>query len=261
MGRNGLARQRAFRNQRSEREQDPIRRDQEARTGDRHLIFPAYPHRIRCSTDPRAALISADAAALVAADPLLAAAGAVAGDFPVEVRDAGLATLLHLILEQQVSIAAAAAMFRRLRETLGEITPEGILGLDDATMRRCGFSRQKAGYARDLARALQSGSFSFERVAGLDDTAALAALMELRGIGRWTAENYLLFALVRRDVFPAGDLALRIGWERLAGRPRPTEAELRERAAVWAPRRSAAAYLIWHYYLGTRGNSGGTRSA
>ena len=85
--------------------------------------------------------------------------------------------------------------------------------------------------------------------------------MELRGIGRWTAENYLLFALVRRDVFPAGDLALRIGWEGLTGGPRPSEAELRDRAAAWEPCRSAASYLIWHYYLGTRGNSRGTRSA
>jgi len=212
-------------------------------------------------TDPRAALIADDAAALTAADPALAEAAAVAAGFPVEVRAEGLATLLHLILEQQVSIAAAAVMFHRLAEILGEITPEGVLRLDDATMRSCGFSRQKAGYARGLAEAVRTGSFSFDRLRSLDDEAAVAVLMQLRGIGRWTAENYLLFALVRRDIFPAGDLALRIGWERLTGAERPSEMDLRARAAAWAPRRSAASYLIWHYYLGTRGNSRGTRSA
>ena len=211
--------------------------------------------------DSRAAAIAADAEVLAATDPLLAEAATVAAGFEIEVRAEGLATVLHLILEQQISIAAAAAMFRRLQETLGEITPEGVLRLDDATMRTCGFSRQKAGYARGLATALQTGSFSFERLGSLDDAAAIAALTELRGIGRWTAENYLLFALARRDVFPAGDLALRIGWERLTGGERPSEADLRARAARWSPRRSAASYLIWHYYLGTRGNSRDPRPA
>ena len=211
--------------------------------------------------DPRAALIADDAAALAAADPTLAGAAAVASGFPVEVRSEGLATLLHLILEQQVSIAAADVMFRRLQEFLGEITPEGVLRLDDALMRSCGFSRQKAGYARGLAEAVRSGSFSFDRLRSFDDAAAVTELMQWRGIGRWTAENYLLFALVRRDIFPAGDLALRIGWERLTGAERPSEMDLRAQAAAWAPRRSAASYLIWHYYLGTRGNSRGTRSA
>jgi DNA-3-methyladenine glycosylase II len=204
--------------------------------------------------DRRAAAIKRDAAVLAASDPVLARAAAVAGDFAVPLRKPGFATMIWLILGQQVSIEAAQAMSARLSGTLGEVTPGGLLALDDETLRCCGFTRQKAGYARDLAGAVESGVLSFEEIDMLPDVAAVAALTARRGIGVWTAENYLIWALGRREVFPAADLALRLGWQLLDGAAGPPPADsLREVAVRWSPRRTAAAFLIWHYYLGMRG--------
>ena len=212
--------------------------------------------------DRHVAAIRSDAVVLAASDPALAGAAVVAGRFAVPLRPPGFATMIWLILGQQVSIEAAQAMFDRLEATLGTVTPGGLLGLNEETMRRCGFTRQKAGYARDLAGAVTSGTFSFEEVEGLPDDQAVAALTTLRGVGVWSAENYLMWALGRRDVFPAGDLALRLGWQRLDGAADPPSADaLRETAVRWSPRRTAAAFLIWHYYLGMRGRgeAGGGR--
>ncbi len=201
--------------------------------------------------DPRRA-IPADAAILAEGDPLLAAAAAVAGDFPVRMRPAGYGTLVWLILGQQVSIAAARAMFQRLTTTLGgAVTPAGLLALDDTTMRACGFTRMKSGYARGIAQAVLDGSFDFDALDALQDHEAIETLTNLRGIGVWTAENYLIWALGRRDVFPAGDLALRVGWQRLTGASEPLPPDgLRALAGRWEPRRTAAAFLIWYFYLG-----------
>ena len=186
-------------------------------------------------------------------DPALARAAAVAGEFAVPLRSSGFATLVWLILGQQVSIEAAEAMFCRLEETLGSVTPEGLLGLDDATLRRCGFTRQKAGYARGLAAAVTAGSVSLDDIAGLSDQDAVSALTMLRGVGVWTAENYLIWALGRRDVFPVHDLALRLGWQLLSGAAAPPSPDsMRRVAAGWSPRRTAAAFLVWHYYLAAR---------
>ncbi len=202
--------------------------------------------------DPRVAEIKQDAARLAGSDPRLARAAVLAGDFPLELRRPGFATLLWVILGQQVSIAAAATMEARLTDTLGTVTPEGVLGLDRTTMRRCGFSRQKEGYARDLAAALIEGSFDLAAVAAMTDDEAIAHLTTRRGIGLWTAENYLLWGLGRRDIFPAGDLALQIGWQRLTGESsRPGPETLRSAAESWRPRRTAAALLVWHSYLAT----------
>ncbi len=206
--------------------------------------------------DSRAAAIKHDAALLAALDEALACAAAAAGDFAVPLRDPGFATLVWLILGQQVSIEAAGAMFSRLEAALGRVTPEAILGLDDESLRRRGFTRQKAGYARDLARAALAGELLLEEVEFLPDDEAVAVLSGRRGIGVWTAENYLIWALGRRDVFPAGDLALRLGWQGLSGDGvRPSPDMLRARAAAWAPRRTAAAFLIWHHYLAQRGRA------
>jgi len=196
--------------------------------------------------------ILADAAVLATADPVLAVAAEVAGDFPVEMRPAGYETLVWLILGQQVSIAAAGAMFDRLTSTLGgTVAPIGLLTLDDTTMRACGFTRMKAEYARGIAHKVLDGSFDFDALDAMQDPEAIEALTALRGIGDWTAENYLIWALGRRDVFPAGDLALRVGWQRLTGASEPpTPDGLRALAARWAPRRTAATFLIWHFYLG-----------
>ncbi len=160
--------------------------------------------------------------------------------------------MIHLILGQQVSIEAADAMYAGL-VARGPVTPETLLALDDAAMRRHGFTRMKARYARSLAEAVLDG-LDLEEIAAMETGAAVRALVAQPGVGRWTAECYLLFAACHRDVFPAGDLALRVGWQEIAGLDEPPpEAELRAIAEQWAPRRSAAAHLVWHKYLVARG--------
>ena len=165
----------------------------------------------------------------------------------------GFATLLHIILEQQVSIDAAAAMHRRLAGLCQPLAPAPFLALDDATLRACGFSRQKMDYARRLAASVASGEFDFIRLADSDDAAALAALIGLRGIGRWSAEIYLIFALGRDDIWPAADLGLQLGIAAELGlTARPGERELRELGERWRPWRSVAACLFWQSYLHAR---------
>jgi DNA-3-methyladenine glycosylase II len=168
--------------------------------------------------------------------------------FPL--RAPGFPTLLHIILEQQVSIDAAAAMFRRLREICVPLDPVGFLTLDEATLKRCGFSRQKIGYARSLAEGIENGSCDLAALATMADDGAAAELIKLKGIGRWTAEVYLLFALGRPDIWPAGDLGLQLALQRLEERAtRPTAEELIVRAEKWRPWRSVAACLLWQFYL------------
>ena len=168
----------------------------------------------------------------------------------------GFGTLLHIILEQQVSIDAAAAMHHRLVGLCRPLMPETFLTLDDATLRSCGFSRQKMGYARDLAAAAESGKFDFIRLAAADDETALGELLTIRGIGRWSGEIYLLFALGRPDVWPAADLGLQMAInEQLNLGSRPSELELRRRGEAWRPWRSVAACLFWQSYLHARGRA------
>ncbi|MEX0826830.1 MAG: DNA-3-methyladenine glycosylase 2 family protein [Acidimicrobiia bacterium] len=201
-------------------------------------------------TDPRVTAIRRDMAVLGRRHPLFAA---VPRPVPVEFLEPGFAGMIHLILGQLVSIEAADAMFRRLRVTLGTVTPEALLAMDDATMRACGFTRMKAEYARGLARAALDG-LDFARASAGTADEVVAELTALRGIGRWTAECFLIFCAGHRDVFPAGDLALRLGWHELRGGSEPpSERALRAIAEEWAPRRSAAAHLIWHAYLRRRG--------
>lgn len=168
-------------------------------------------------------------------------------------------TLLHIILEQQVSIDAAAAMFRRLRGLCPQLTPAVFLAIDDATLRQCGFSRQKAAYGRGLAEAVASGALDFGRLAAAADEDALAALIALKGIGRWSAEIYLIFALGRADIWPAADLGLQLGVATELGLPeRPGERELRELGERWRPWRSVAACLFWLSYLHARNRAAPT---
>ena len=175
---------------------------------------------------------------------------------PIEVWGPGFGPLVHLILGQQVSIEAADAMYANLERTLGTVTPDRLLGLDADTMRRCGFTRMKAEYARGLAVACHEG-LDLATLSQGTDREIVESLVEVRGIGRWTAECYLLFCLGRRDVFPVGDLALRVGVQEMSGlRAEPTERETEDIAAVWAPRRTAAAYLVWQGYLERRGRAG-----
>ena len=189
---------------------------------------------------------------LAAADPQLGASVERYGAPPLWARDASYATLVHLILEQQVSLASAQAAFDRLVVTLGEVTPAGVLGLDDAEMRAIGFSRQKAGYARDLAGAL-NGGFDLGTLSVLTDDEVRVALTQHRGIGRWTADIYLTMCLLRPDIWPRGDLALRTAAAELTGEVKPSDIELAERAEGWRPYRAVAARILWHDYLRRRG--------
>jgi DNA-3-methyladenine glycosylase II len=165
----------------------------------------------------------------------------------------GFPTLLHIILEQQVSIDAAAAMHRRLASICVPLEPKPFLALDDATLRSCGFSRQKMGYARGLSDAVVSGRFDFERLARAGDEEAEAELVALKGIGRWSAEIYLIFALGRANIWPAGDLGLQLAIaECLNLDARPKELAVREMGEQWRPWRTVAACLFWQSYLHAR---------
>jgi DNA-3-methyladenine glycosylase II len=190
---------------------------------------------------------------LAARDADLAAVLAELGPPPLWAREPGFPTLIHIILEQQVSLASARAAFERLQAAANPLTPESFLLLDDAALRAIGFSRQKASYVRYLAIALVEGRLDLATLAKLDDDAARAALVSLKGIGSWTADIYLLMALRRPDVWPAGDLGLQIGMQLVKGLPRrPTADETVLLAEAWRPWRAVAARLLWHHYLNRR---------
>jgi DNA-3-methyladenine glycosylase II len=158
-----------------------------------------------------------------------------------------------LVLEQQVSLASARATFDRLVEAIGAPTPDAVLALDDETLRAIGFSRQKAGYTRELAQAVARGSLDFEALAALSDDGVRAVLTGLRGIGPWTADVYLTMALRRPDAFPHGDLALLASAQRVKRLDvRPTPVELEQLAEPWRPHRATAARILWHSYLSER---------
>lgn len=175
------------------------------------------------------------------------------GTPPLWKRDAGFATLVHIILEQQVSLASALSAFEKLKQKLGKITPEAVLSLSDAEMKQAYFSRQKTVYAKNLANAIVEKTFDLENLGNLHDDDARAELVKLKGIGRWTADIYLLMALLRPDVMPKGDLALLVAWQRLKNlEQRPTAEEFDLIAENWKPLRSVAARLLWHFYLNAR---------
>ena len=187
---------------------------------------------------------------LAAADADLARALDRVGAPPPRHRPAGFPALLDIILAQQVSTASARAIATRLAAALdGAIEPERLLGLDDAALSAIGFSRSKMRYGRGLARAIVEGGLDLAALAALDDEAAITSLVGLDGVGRWSAEIYLLTALNRADVLPADDLALLVGFQRLTGgAERPRASALRLRGEAWRPWRSVAARLLWHYY-------------
>lgn len=190
---------------------------------------------------------------LTAVDPDLEGIYRRFGRPPLWPREPGFPTLIHIILEQQVSLASARAAFARLRLAIDPLTPEAFLRLTDAELLTIGFSRQKTLYGRHLAQALAAGELDLAVVAQIpNDQAVRSALMKLKGIGQWTADIYLLMALRRMDVWPVGDLALAVALQEiknLAQRPGPEEMVLL--AAPWRPFRAVAARLLWHYYLST----------
>lgn len=172
------------------------------------------------------------------------------GPPPLWARPPGFATLIWIILEQQVSLASARAAYNRLTALLPDLTPQAFLKLDDITLKAAGFSRQKMGYARGLAEALLSGALNLESIAGLEDDLARAELTRLKGIGNWTADIYLLMALLRPDVWPAQDLGLVVAVRYGLGLPVPPDREdMLRLGEAWRPYRAVAARLFWHYYL------------
>jgi DNA-3-methyladenine glycosylase II len=183
-------------------------------------------------------------------DPDLAQIMTRFGPPPMWAREPGFPTLIHIILEQQVSLASARAAYDRLLAAASPLTPARFLELDDAELKTIGFSRQKTTYGRELAGTILSGRLNLAGLETLDDKNVRSELMAIKGIGPWTADIYLLMALRRPDVWPSGDLALanaahRV--KRLASRPTPDE--LDALGADWRPWRAVAARLLWHYYL------------
>jgi DNA-3-methyladenine glycosylase II len=191
---------------------------------------------------------------LGAADPRLGASVERYGPPPLWSREPSYATLVHLILEQQVSLASAQAAFDRLRAALdGSVEPAPLLDLTDEELRAIGFSRQKAGYARTLASAMLDG-FDLGALGAMPDDQVRQALIAMPGIGPWTADIYLTMCLLRPDVWPHGDLALATSArDLLALNERPTFAELGRIAQRWHPYRAVAARILWHDYLQRRG--------
>jgi DNA-3-methyladenine glycosylase II len=190
--------------------------------------------------------------ALLTRDPLFGNCLNIAGTLPEPVlrTPAGFPGLLRIILEQQVSTRAGDAMWRKLCAVTDPVTPEALLTLDEETLRACGFSRQKMAYARGLAGDVASGRLDIEAVHCMPDDEALEALIRVKGIGRWSAEVYLLLVLGRPDVWPVDDLAVAVGLQWLLGRDeRPPRAELVALGEPLRPYRSTAARLVWHYYV------------
>jgi DNA-3-methyladenine glycosylase II len=191
---------------------------------------------------------------LAARDPDLRGIVERFGAPPLWDRSPGFQTLVHIVLEQQVSLASAQAAFDRLGAALDVLTPDRFLGLNDEQLLAIGFSRQKTRYVRNLAQAVESGSLDLEGLARLADEDANGALVALTGVGPWTASIYLLMALRRPDVWPTNDLALVTSVAKIKRlERRPDVAEMQALGAPWRPWRSVAARLFWHDYLSCRG--------
>jgi len=187
---------------------------------------------------------------LAALDPRLGNILTKLGPPPFFVRDPGFPTLILLILEQQVSLASARATYDKLAALIGEVTPAGVLCLDDETLRGIGFSRQKTRYCRILAQAVLNDELDLSSLHESSDPEVHKRLTALTGIGPWTADVYLLMCLRRPDIWPGGDLAIQVAVQELHGlEKRPTARETIPFAETWRPWRAVAARMLWHYYL------------
>jgi DNA-3-methyladenine glycosylase II len=197
----------------------------------------------------QAEAIRAGLDAIAEREPAMARALALAGYPAPRIRERGYATLLRTIVGQQVSVAAASSMWRKLEGHLGpDVAPERLLASSFDDLRACGLSRQKQGYARSLCEMVASGELTLDALPA-EDEEAITLLTRIKGIGRWSAEIYLLFAEGRPDVWPAGDLAVQAGLHKLLGLDeRPSEKRTREIAEAWRPHRGAAAIFTWHCY-------------
>lgn len=187
---------------------------------------------------------------LTAKEPAFARIVTRCGPPPLWPRTPGFASLVHIILEQQVSLASAKAAFDRLAEACPRMAPEDFLLLSAEELKRIGFSRQKAAYCRDLACELAEGRLNLEPLEEMDDDAVRSALVRLKGVGPWTAEIYLLLVLRRPDAWPIQDRALAVAYQRAFGLPGvPLPVVLEAAGQAWRPFRSIAARILWHDYL------------
>lgn len=173
---------------------------------------------------------------------------------PLWSREAGFATLIHIILEQQVSLSSANAAFQKLKANVDVLTPDSLLALTDETLRNAGLSRQKMLYCRNLAQEVQSGRFDFKHLHHLPDADVSVYLKRLKGIGDWTADVYLSECLLRPDILPKGDIAMQEAFKVLKGlSQRPVHEDFMAGTEHWRPWRSVGTRMLWHYYLCERG--------
>lgn len=197
---------------------------------------------------------------LAARDKTLAGIHATYGDPPLWRRATGFPTLVHIILEQQVSLKSAKSMLVRLEAAVQPFAPSRFLELGDDYLRSLGVTRQKAAYLIDLAAAITNGELSFGKLARMSDEEARVMLTRVKGIGSWSADVYLLMAMRRADIWPAGDLALAAAMKELRGlSERPAPLELERLAEPWRPHRAVAARILWQYYLGKKRVGGDKR--
>lgn len=190
---------------------------------------------------------------LAARDALLANIHATYGDPPLWQRATGFRTLVHIILEQQVSLSSAKSMLVRLEREIQPFTAERFRELGEMHLRGLGVTRQKSAYLLHLSESIVGGELSLTRLSRMSDDQALVQLTRIKGIGLWSANIYLLMAMRRADIWPAGDLALAVAIKELKGlSTRPTHEELEMIAEQWRPHRAVAARMLWQYYLGRK---------
>ena len=206
--------------------------------------------RLRPLTQKTLALAARE---LASRDPLLANILATYGDPPLWQRASGFRTLVHIILEQQVSLSSAKSMLLRLENAIQPFTPERFLALGDERLRGLGVTRQKSAYVLHLSEEIVSGRLNFKSLARLNEDQVLVRLTGIKGIGLWSANIYLLMAMKRADIWPAGDLALAVAIQELKNlKNRPSPLELEAIAEQWRPLRAVAARMLWQYYLGRK---------
>lgn len=196
------------------------------------------------------AKLAATAESLAAKDPDLRAILERNGPPPLWGREPGFGTLVRIILEQQVSLASAKTMYRRLSAAIGPLTPHRILASGTPVLRSLGVTRQKSAYLVNTATAVHSGRLNLALLKNTDDESVFSRLVDIKGIGPWSANIYLLMALRRPDVWPRGDIALASAVQSIKHLPRrPTQTELSDLADTWRPNRATAARMLWQHYL------------
>lgn len=208
------------------------------------------PEGLRPLTQKTLALAARE---LAARDRLLANIRTTYGDPPLWQRATGFRTLVHIILEQQVSLSSAKSMLLRLEEAIQPFTPERFRELGEMRLRQLGVTRQKTSYLLHLSESIAGGELRLRQLSRLSDDQALVRLTKIKGIGLWSANIYLLMAMRRADIWPAGDLALAVAIKELKGlAAKPSPDELERIAEHWRPHRAVAARMLWQYYLGRK---------